>query len=362
MKFSRLFLFTFFGVLVLFGAGCIQLKGGKSTDAKLGMWKSVDGGQKFEAASRLPTPRGVGTIASISVRELVRDPSDRFALYLGTDQHGLFYSYDGGDGWMHVREPNLSEGRVRAIAVDPSDKCTIYVTRGQRLYKSEDCSRTFNSEAYVDTRADVVLTDIEIDWYNPKTLYLSTTEGEVIKSSDAGRTWATIYRAKSQINDIHVDAKDSRIILVATARRGIHRSMDAGQSWSIVLEEDTFPKLDDIEKVKGLEQDAKADYTWASSDYGLMVSRDHGATWNAVPLVTPPGSVKITSLAVNPRNGAHIVYAAGGTMYFSTNGGAKWDTEKSPVTGAVSELLIDPVDERTLYLGGLAVEEEASLF
>jgi photosystem II stability/assembly factor-like uncharacterized protein len=345
--------------LVFFGAGCISFSGGGDTGPKLGVWKSVDGGQKWELATKLPTPQGVGSITTVSARELVIDPSDRFALYLGTDEHGMFYSYDGASGWMQVREPNLKEGRVRSIAVSPNDKCTVYASRGQRLYKSEDCSRTFNSEAYVDNRGTVLLSDVEVDWFNPDVVYLTTSEGEVLKSSDQAKTWATVYRSKSHIRDLHIDATDSRIILITTARQGIHRSTDSGASWSKVLEEDSeLKELVHIKRTTHLEQDASSNYTWATSDYGLLLSRDKGATWAVVPLVTPPDSIKISALAVNPRNGAQIMYASGQTIYKSENAGADWDTEKVPATGEVFELLIDPIDSNTVYLGAKAVEDE----
>ncbi len=348
--------------LVFFGAGCISFSGGADSGPQLGVWKSVDGGQKWELSTKLPTPSGVGSITSTSARELILDPNDRFALYLGTDEHGLFYSYDGAAGWMQVREPNLREGRVRSVAVSPNDKCTVYVTRGQRLYKSEDCSRTFNSEAYVDNRGTVLLSDVEVDWFNPDVVYLTTSEGEVLKSTNAGDTWATVYRAKSNIRDLHIDAKDSRNLLIATARKGVHRSSDGGVTWVDAFEDDKFKEYVHVDRTTHIEQDANADYTWATSDYGLLLSRDKGVTWDVVPLVTPPDSVSISALAVNPRNGAVVMYAAGQTIYKSDNAGVDWDTEKVPATGEAVELRIDSVDGNIVYLGAKSVVDEGGLF
>lgn len=347
---------------VFLGAGCIQFKGSKNAGPVYGVWKSVDGGEKWERATKVPTPAGVGSIAAVSVQELALDPSDRFALYLASDENGMLYTYDGAAGWTQVREPSLSEGRVRAVAVDPKDKCTVYVTRGQRLYKSEDCSRTFNSEMYVDNRASVILTDVEVDWFNSDIVYLTTTEGEVLKSSDGGRTWATAYRAKSHIRDLAIDTNDSRILLVATSRRGVHRSADGGLTWTDVLPAEMYKQFANIRTTRAIVQDDRGDYTWAVTEYGLIVSRDRGATWAAVPLVTPPGNVEVSAIAVNPRNGAHVAYAAGQTLYITQNGGVEWSTQKNPTTGQISSLIFDPVDERIIYLGSQKVEDEAALF
>ena len=250
------------------------------------------------------------------------DPSDKFALYAGTDQDGLLVSLDGGDGWQRVREPSLREGRVRAVAVDPKDKCNIFVSRAQRLSKSTDCGRTFNTEAYVDTRGSVIVTDVEIDWYNSNIVYLTTTDGDVIKSTDAGESWATIYRASSEIRDLLIDLSDSRVLLVATARKGLHRSVDGGATWTDVLK-DGYDDLKDVRKLVKLAQDKGGKTTLALSGAGLIRSADHGATWESVPLL-PTGSVKLTSLGVDPRDGRRIMLGAGATIYVTQDGGAKW--------------------------------------
>ncbi|MEK7108282.1 MAG: hypothetical protein AAB898_01285, partial [Patescibacteria group bacterium] len=123
------------GALALLGPGCISFRGGGSGDV-FSVWKSVDGGVEWDLSAAYPTPQGVGSIANVEVNELVIDPSDRFTLYLGSIANGLFYSYDAAEGWMRPRENYLREGRVRAVAVDANDKCTLYVSRGQKLAKS----------------------------------------------------------------------------------------------------------------------------------------------------------------------------------------------------------------------------------
>lgn len=348
--------------LVLFGAGCIQFTGGGTEPVQLGVFKSIDAGKSFEHVAALPTPQGVGSIANAGVHELVIDPSDRFALYLGTDEHGLMYSYDGAAGWMQVREAALREGRVRAVAVDPSDKCTVYATRGQRLYKSEDCSRTFQSETFVDPRQEVYLTDVEIDWFNPQIVYIANSEGEVHKSANGGGTWQLVYRAGGEINDLQIDTTDSRVVMAATAKRGVHRSEDGGVSWERTLDNRLYQDLENIERTFELAQDAKGAYTWVSTEYGLALSRDHGKTWVPVILVTPPNQTKINALAVNPNNGAHLVYASGTTLYVTIDGGVQWDTKRMPTNGVAGELLFDPTNEAILYMGVAPLEKSEGLF
>jgi len=349
------------GVLMLIGAGCISFKGEGDSTAQFGVWKSVDGAATWEQMAAFPTAQGVGSIADVEVHEIVIDPSDRFAIYMGSISQGMFYSYDGATGWQRVREPILREGRVRAVAVDPSDKCTIYASRGQRLSKSTDCGRTFDNETYVEPRGDVIITDIEIDWFNPNVMYISNTKGEILKSTDAGGTWATLYRNGGFIRDLAIDNTDSRILMATTANRGIKRTVDGGINWNDVLTEG-YDEYKGITEVWNLDQTDDGSVYWATTAYGLIRSRDRGDTWETVPLLTPPGSSKIDAMIVDPRDGDHVIYTSGSTIYISVNGGTRWDTEKMPSSGRAQDLLIDPADSSTIYMGTRQVEQTGGLF
>ena len=252
---------------------------------------------------------------------------------------------------------------MRAIAVDANDKCTLYVSRGQKLAKSTDCGRTFDTETYVD-RADGVITDVEVDWFNGNTIYVVNTVGEVLKSTDAGATWTTVYRKGGFARDIEVSNADSRILLLGTAKKGIHRSGDAGATWTEVLDKDAdaYKNLDGVENVQNLVQTKAGDALWASTEYGLIRSADTGQTWSAVPLITPPSGVGITALAVDPRDGNHVMYVAGSTVYATLNGGARWETEQMPVNARAFQLIIDPEQSQTVYMGLRSIEETESLF
>lgn len=361
MNKSYLTIATFLMAFVLVGAGCISFKGSEGS-ATFGVWKSIDGGAQWALSSALPTPTGVGTISGVSVGEFVLDPSDRFATYLGTMQSGLFYSWDAAAGWDRPRSTELREGRIRSIAVDPSDKCTLYVSRGQKLHKSEDCGRTFNPEAYVDTRIDVVISDVQVDWFNPDIVYITTTDGDVIKSSDKGRSWATIYRSGGEIKELLIDSQDSRILMVATARRGLHRSTDSGLTWTDILKQDKYDKMIDVRKMSSVSQDSQGKYTWASTEFGLIKSMDRGESWEAVPLLTKSGQATISALAVDPQDGSHVVYSAGSTLYLTYNAGAQWDTEKMPSAGLATQLMFDPKEANVIYMGVRAVETQGGLF
>lgn len=347
-------------VLVLTGAGCISVKSSKNDSAALGVWKSVDGGSTWARASAVPTASGVGSFSKVAVSELVQDPSDQFAWYVGTDSSGVLMSLDGAASWQQPREPYVTSGRVRAIAVDPKMPCTVYVSRANRIAKSVNCLRSFDTEAYVDARAAAVITDIELDWYNPSAVYASTNEGDVLKSNDAGETWSVLLKAAGEVNDVLVDRSDSRIVLAAFTRNGLRRSIDGGETWA-----DAFEGNKEMQKIAKrmtrMAQDRSGAHTWAIAQGGLIHSQDHGATWEAMKTL-PTGEVAITALAVDPQNGTHVYMAAGGALYETSDGGVTWSAEKLPSGLPVIQLAFDLFNSKTLYLGFGQVEKTERLF
>jgi photosystem II stability/assembly factor-like uncharacterized protein len=85
--------------------------------------------------------------------------------------------------------------------------------------------------------------------------------------------------------------------------------------------------------------------------YGILKSTDGGETWKALNLTSPPGTVKISSLAVDPKNNKNLVYTGVSTLQFSTDGGVSWTPKKLPTTQAGSVVMFDSLDSKVLYLG-----------
>ena len=141
MKKTLILLVFFLTAAIFAGAGCINTSG--SGNNAMGMYRSDDRGDSWKQIAALPTPKGVQSIAGVRVYRIFTDPSDPDALYLGTRGQGMYYTYNKGDSWQTADALN---GRfIYSVAVDPKDKCTLYVTDGANIYKSTDCSRTWKS-------------------------------------------------------------------------------------------------------------------------------------------------------------------------------------------------------------------------
>lgn len=351
MRISKIALIL--GVLALTGAGCFGSS--KSTGNDGGVFKTVDGGTSFAQQTVITSARGAGSIGNTDILTLTMDPEDNKTLYAGTAANGLIYSLDGAASWQQARESGLLEGSVTAVGVDPTDVCTVYVAKSQHLYKTTDCMRSFNADAYVETRSGVSISRIAVDWYDSKIVWIGLSNGDVMRSDDGAVTWQTSVAAKSDVTALLVDNADSRVVLVGTDGSGFFRTADSGATWTQI--KDGLKEFRNAAKVSALSQTKDGTALLAATGYGLLKSSDFGVTWEALQLLTAAGQVTIRAAAIDPSNADIIAYAAGSTFYRSVDGGVKWTTSKISSARAPMALLPDPTDAETLYLAVATIEK-----
>lgn len=345
MSFRKYLIFLILVVLPFFGAGCIQFNSGSSgTDG--GVFKSADAGANWKQKTLIPTVSGTPrSFASGNVLALVQDPSDQLALYAGTRENGLLYTYDGGESWYQSRDPQVAKGNVNAVAVDPQNKCTIYVALANRLLKTSDCNRSF-SEIYRD---DTEITSLVIKNSYPLKIYLGTTKGFVVKSQDAGRTWTPLKNFGGKIADIALRPADDTVY-VAVSRRSLWRSGDGGQNWTDLSA--AFKKMSGaLDMTKLIVSPSTPATLIMASKYGLLRTNDGGDTWEALNLLTPPGKFDIYSLAIDPKTTKQIYYSTASMFYKTQNSGETWSAKKLPTSRAATALLVDAANSNIVYMG-----------
>jgi photosystem II stability/assembly factor-like uncharacterized protein len=340
-------------LVTLMGAGCL---GGSDapTAAGGGMWVSENAGSSWIAKSALPTATGTSSINGLDILSLEQDPSDTSAIYIGSKTSGLFYSLDNGESWMRPETQLAASGSVLAVEVDPRNVCTYYVLKADRVLKTTTCGREFDIETYVETRTDESLTALALDWYNPQTVFVGTTQGDILRSLDGGATWTAVYRARDMVVELMVSNSDSRIIMAGTAKQGIYRSTDGGTTWTSM--KDSMTAFANSDKVLGFSQTDDGSRILLRSAFGLMVTDDVGLTWKGLRLVTAAGG-GISAAEVAPQNKDLIYYAAGATFYTSTSGGDAWSTSTLPSTRPASIIHVDEGNVDRIYLGVMAIED-----
>jgi photosystem II stability/assembly factor-like uncharacterized protein len=346
---KKLFFLSILASALLLTGGCsISFNGSGNTANDGGVYFSNNKGEVWQKKALIPTTSGAPrSISGLDASTLEIDPQDNKAIYFGSYENGLFYSYNQANEWMTAAP--LKQITINDVAVDHESKCTIYAAIGNRLMKSSDCNRTW-SQVYYDNDINVSVNTIASDHFNSGVVYIGTSRGEIIKSSDRGLSWQTIGRFKNSIGEIAIDPNDSRIIFVASYSAGVFRTKDSGANW-INLEENlkNFKKSN---RFKDLVLSVSNPGTiYLANGYGLLKSIDYGDSWSNINLITPETKAIINSLVVNPNNPKEIYYVTNTTFYRSTDGGENWATKKLPTTRAGWKLLLDPTDSNIIYMG-----------
>lgn len=327
--------------------GCISF--GEKNDYG-GVFKSADKGANFQqkviVASPGPTSLSIG---NENILTLEIDPQDHNAIYAGTLENGLFYSYDGAGLWQKAKSLT---GEISTIAISPIDKCDIYAGSGNNIFLSQDCNRTY-VVIYTDPRSTLKITKLVISKKNPSVIFAGTSQGDLLKSNDNGKSWMNIKDFKMAISDMIVDKNDDNLIFVAT-KGDFYKTADGGKNWEDLSE--NFKNISAQEGRFSLKKiisiDGKSGNSiMALSDKNILSSFDGGKSWNILKLVTPPGKVNLYSFAVNLQNPNEIYYTTETSLVRSNDGGNRWISAKLPSSRAVLSLVIDPVTPNILYMG-----------
>lgn len=332
---------------LLVTTGCTIKFGSKQPPAIAGVFKSFDKGTNWQDKNLFLYSGGTGSIAGINITSINFDPEDNRAIYITTDTSGMFYSYDGGDSWRKADQ--IGDGLIQSVAIDPKNKCVIYATYANTILKSTDCNRTW-AEVYIDTRKDKAITSLAVDPIDNLVVYAGNNVGDVFKSVDGGGNWRTIYRLNNQVMKILIDPNDNRTIYIPTKSAGIFKTISAGADW--------FSVSDGLNPYSGAKEYRNLIFDLSSpnslllaSKYGLIKTDDGGQNWVALSLITPPTSVDISAVTINPKNNQEIYYATTSTFYKTEDGGKNWITRRLPSTAIASYLVNDPVDPSVIYLG-----------
>lgn len=130
--------------------------------------------------------RGLAGVLALSAS---RDPD---APLLAGTEGGLLQSGDGGTTWS--RHSRLPPTPVTAVAHDPRDghRLLAYVVGPQHgLMASTDGGRTWSATGY-STGKDTAVVAIAAG--PAQAVAIATTDGDVLRSNDAGRTWHAVVK------------------------------------------------------------------------------------------------------------------------------------------------------------------------
>lgn len=342
--------------------GCINFGGTKTTTTpqnRLAVFATADRGDTWVYKDKLLTPGNAdGSIAQASVLTLADDASDTNAIYAGTENLGLFYSYTGAEGWTAATSlRKLSTGRVFAVAVDPKSKCTVYAGVEDKVFKSLDCNRTW-AQIFKTIKTTELIKKILIDPTNSSVVFAAASDGTIYKTTNAGDSWVKSAELKKDVMDLAINKKDTRVVYAATKSDGLWRTIDGGTTWDKMKDTMTTFKGSTSVGYKVIVAPDKDNTVWYLSKFGLLRSDDGGNTWKKINLLTSVDETVFTAFAVNSKNSDEMYLSAGKNLYRSTDAGASWETRNLPSGQLVSDLKVHQKDAKFLYVGFRLVEQK----
>lgn len=274
------------------------------------LYKSTDGGTTWTAIQnglplQGPSVPGLG----LSPTLVVVDPLHPQTLYLGTS-YGVYKSTDGGADW--ALSGNGASTFIRSLAIDPLSTTTLYAVASwyytgfgmlvpSALYKSLDGGATWNTTGLVAPPSNPnfvnSITSIVVDPKTPATLYAGTTVG-VYKSLDGSSSWALMTNGFSQSTEVEALAIDpvnpQNLYAATTVNFAPYYTTAGGAHWT----QGQWPGLPPSPNDQGtyanclLVDPANDSTVWAGTDYGILVSRDYGATWGSPTTGLPENGIE----------------------------------------------------------------------
>lgn len=320
------------------------------------VWKTENNGTTWEPI--------FDTYGSYSIGCVAIDPSNRLVIWVGTGENnsqrsvgygdGVYKSIDGGKKFEKVGLDGSEH--IGKILIDPRNSDIVYIAAqgplwsagGDRgLYKTTDGGKTWTAILQISENTGV--SDIHFDPRNPDVIYAAAyqrrrhvwtlidggSESGVHKSTDGGATWKAINNGlpgddKGRIGLAVSPMKPDVVYAIVEAAKdgsGFYRSEDGGENWK---------KMSDY--LSGSPQYYQEIYADPhvfdrvySMDTYVMVTEDGGKTFSR--LGQEWKHVDDHAIAFDPGDPEHLITGCDGGIYETWDRGKSWRyTANLPIT------------------------------
>lgn len=283
------------------------------------------------------------------------------ALYEARQQAAAARPRGGNEGifapWV-LQGPGNIGARINTIAVDPTDKNTIYIGySGGGAWKTSNGGQTW--KPIFDNNTFLSIGDITIDPQNANIVYIGTGDPNISaypfigngvwKSTDKGETWQALGLEDQRIvSKIVVNPAGQQQLYVATMglpfernnQRGLYKKPTNSGAWQQSLFiSDQAGIIDLVASPSNPNTLYAAAWDRIRSNQESLVSgenariwktTDGGQNWTQLGGGLPQGNQCRIGLAIDPNNDQHIVASYCGTnldflgLFESFNGGQSW--------------------------------------
>jgi len=284
-----------------------------------GLWRSMDGGASWHRV----------TPAEWSINGLVVSEATPGRLILGTQKLGLLVSDDSGQTF-HAANDGFNHRRVVSLALDsahPARVLAVLADAPEPLLATDDGGRTWKPLG-----PGLRMETLRGIYASPGGWWAALERGGLMRYDPARGAWAP---AGMLVGDLQPPSEPSQPLLLKR-RNPAPASAPKPQAGPRPLR----AVVDDM---------AFADDAWyAATEDALLVSRDQGSTWHALPFGQL--SLPTRSVRVSPDGRRLWAVSLRGIVY-SLDGGETWAWRDLPLD-AGGALHLDAADESTFFAIG----------
>lgn len=242
-------------------------------------------------------------------------------------------------------------GDIRTIAIDPRNKNNLYVsTLDGQVYGSSDAGRNWRFLANFN-KPQLILDDLRVDLRDSRVIYASghrhKDPGGFFKSTDSGLTWKESKELRNEAIQSLTQSKLNPSMLLAGTVTGLFRSMDSGDSWQRVISP-TMPLYIDSLAI----DPADTNIIYAGTTYRPFKTTDGGANWRLINKGLYDDS-DVFAIDIDPRNSSHVYASACSGIYETYDKGESWKKAQGiPSTSRRTRaILIHPTLPGTVLAG-----------
>lgn len=339
-------------LLLLVFPGCVTVDTSSRGDG--GVFVSKDNGVKWEQKSFVLIDKGrTYSIAGTNILDITFDSTQEDTFYVGTNAAGAYVTFNGGSKFDPL--PGIG-GQVRSIVVDGSNNKKIYLNLADKIVVSDDRGATWS--LLYTMAPEVTIRTLVQHPRSSNVLFIGASNGQLLRSNNAGESWSLQHTFDSSIEKILVNERNTSILYTATARDGLYRSANSGSAWVELEFPDTYSKSKQYHDV--IFDAAYADGLIYASAGGIVRSRNGGASWSEITLITPEGT-PIYSVAQNPRSTKELYYGTATHVYKSNDNGVSWVPVPLPTSRVPNILIFDKSRDPMLYMGVFTPQRQSSL-
>jgi photosystem II stability/assembly factor-like uncharacterized protein len=312
-------------------------------------WQRLGPADAAAAWVSLGPTNGAGRINAIAFSQ-----DDLQTIYAGSETGGVWKSTDSGVTWTPLTD-SIPSMEVGSIAVAPSSPKLVYVGSGAGRFSGIGLIKSTDAGATWELPSAVVggnIWGISVHPSNPNELVIGTDIGGYL-STDGGATWSQVIpdHLYGVIRGLIRNPRDPALLYATTDRRlagqnyvagVVLKSTDAGRTWAEKTAPLSFYRISiaiSPSAPQVLYASAALTASETSRDISTHVfkSTDAGETWSDLPsaISNVTGGAQTThnnAIVVSPNN--PDVVNIGGVWYMrSTDGGVTWNP--TPFSGSV---------------------------